>query len=210
MADKGVLFIVSGFAGAGKGTVTKQVVKEDENIKLSISATTRDMRKGEAEGVDYFYITKEEFEQKIKNRELLEYAKYGDNYYGTPRDYVKKMLEEGKDVLLEIEVLGAAKIKASLPKTVRIFVTPPPAKELKNRLVSRGRDSAEDIEKRLNRAVDEAEGIDDYDYLLINDSVEQCVKDLHSIIDAERMKVKRQLPFISRIKKELAELNEEE
>ena len=128
MADKGVLFIVSGFAGAGKGTVTKQVVKEDENIKLSISATTRDMRKGEAEGVDYFYITKEEFEQKIKNRELLEYAKYGDNYYGTPRDYVKKMLEEGKDVLLEIEVLGAAKIKASLPKTVRIFVTPPSAK----------------------------------------------------------------------------------
>lgn len=210
MANKGVLFIVSGFAGAGKGTVTKQIVKEDENIKLSISATTRDMRKGEAEGVDYFYISREEFERKIKNGDLLEYAKYGDNYYGTPRDYVKKMLEDGKDVLLEIEVLGAAKIKAKLPKTVRIFVTPPSAGELKRRLVNRGRDSAEDITKRLTRAVDEAEDIDEYDYLLINDTVEQCVKDLHSIINAERMKVKRQMPFISDIKKELAELNKEE
>lgn len=207
---KGILFIVSGFAGAGKGTVTKQIVKEDEHLKLSISATTRDMRKGEAEGVDYFYVTKDEFQRKIKNGELLEYAKYGDNYYGTPRDYVKKMLDEGNDVLLEIEVLGAAKIKASLPKTVRIFVTPPTAEELKNRLVGRGRDSAEDITRRLNRAVDEAEDIDDYDYLLVNDTVEQCVKDLHSIIEAERMKVKRQASFISAIKTQLQELNKEE
>ncbi len=207
---KGILFIVSGFAGAGKGTVTKQIVKEDEHLKLSISATTRDMRNGEAEGVDYFYVTKDEFQRKIKNGELLEYAKYGDNYYGTPRDYVKKMLDEGNDVLLEIEVLGAAKIKASLPKTVRIFVTPPTAEELKNRLVGRGRDSAEDITRRLNRAVDEAEDIDDYDYLLVNDTVEQCVKDLHSIVEAERMKVKRQVSFISAIKTQLQELNKEE
>ncbi|MCR5295499.1 MAG: guanylate kinase [Lachnospiraceae bacterium] len=210
MAEKGCLFIVSGFAGAGKGTVTKQLVKEDPDIRLSISATTRDMRKGEAEGVDYFYISKESFEQKIKEGELLEYAKYGENYYGTPRSYVEQVLGEGKDVLLEIEVQGASKVKAAFPETIRIFVTPPSAKELKRRLVGRGRDSAEDIARRLSRAAEEAGEMGEYDYLLINDTIDQCVKDLHAIVAAERMKAKKQEDFISMIKEQLEETSKGE
>ncbi len=205
MADKGVLFIVSGFAGAGKGTVTKQVVKEDENIKLSISATTRDMRKGEAEGVDYFYITKEEFEQKIKNRELLEYAKYGDNYYGTPRKFVEDELAAGKTVILEIEVKGAANIKAQYPDAVLLFLTTKDVDTLRGRLRKRGTETDEVIEKRIKRAAEESELMDNYDYIVVNDDLEECIDTVHSIIISDYYKTENMAEFIKTIREDLAD-----
>lgn len=203
--NKGVLTVVSGFSGSGKGTIMKALLKKYDNYALSISATTRSPREGERNGREYFFKTKEEFQRLIEEDQLIEYAQYVENYYGTPREYVERCLDEGKDVILEIEVQGARKIKEKIPEAVLIFVTPPSAKELRARLVGRGTESMEVIESRLNRANEEAVVMPDYDYLLVNDDLEQCVEDMHEIIQAERCKMKRNEEFQTKIKEELKE-----
>ena len=154
MSKKGILAIISGFSGAGKGTVVNRLL-EKESYAVSISATTRKPRTGEVDGQNYFFRTKDEFEKMIANEQLIEYAEYVGNYYGTPKDYVFKKLDEGFDVILEIEMQGALKVKEKFPETALIFITPPSADELKKRLVGRGTETAEQIEKRMSRAVDE-------------------------------------------------------
>ena len=155
MSKKGILAIISGFSGAGKGTVVNRLL-EKESYAVSISATTRKPRTGEVDGQNYFFRTKDEFEKMIANEQLIEYAEYVGNYYGTPKDYVFKKLDEGFDVILEIEMQGALKVKEKFPETALIFITPPSADELKKRLVGRGTETAEQIEKRMSRAVDES------------------------------------------------------
>lgn len=200
--NKGVLVVVSGFSGAGKGTVMKALLEKYDNYALSISATTRNPRPGEKDGEAYFFRTREEFEQMIEEDALLEYAKYVENYYGTPRAYVEQQLENGKDVILEIEIQGAMKVKEKIPQAVLVFVTPPSMDELKNRLIGRGTETMDVIESRLKRASEEAEGIEDYDYLLINDNLDVCVKDLHHLIQSEHYRADRNKAFIADIQKD--------
>lgn len=187
---KGSLFIISGPSGTGKGTVCKELVKHD-NIFLSISATTRDKRLGEVDGETYFYISKEEFLSMIENGKMLEYAEYSGNYYGTPKEAVEKMLEQGKNVILEIEAQGALKVKEKMPEAVMIFIVPPSIKELRDRLSKRGREDTEEIEKRINTAKWEFSQCPKYNYVLVNDNLETCVKNTLDIIDAtnERQKI---------------------
>ena len=200
--SKGVLTVVSGFSGAGKGTVMKRLIQKYDDYALSISVTTRNPREGERDGIEYFFKTKEEVESMIENDEFLEYARYVDNYYGTPRFYVEEMLAKGKNVILEIEIQGAMQIKAKNPEAVLIFVTPPSFEELRNRLVGRGTETADVIESRLRRASEEAEGMSSYDYILVNDQVEDCVDRLHQIILSERAKAQRNEEFINTIQQE--------
>ena len=200
--SKGVLTVVSGFSGAGKGTVMKRLIQEYDDYALSISVTTRKPREGERDGIEYFFKTKEEVETMIENDEFLEYARYVDNYYGTPRFYVEEMLAKGKNVILEIEIQGAMQIKAKNPEAVLVFVTPPSFEELRNRLVGRGTETADVIESRLRRASEEAEGMPSYDYILVNDQVEDCVDRLHQIILSERAKAQRNEEFINTIRQE--------
>ena len=203
--NKGVLTVVSGFSGSGKGTIMKALLKKYDNYALSISATTRSPRDGERKGREYFFKTKEEFQRLIEEDQLIEYAQYVENYYGTPREYVERCLDDGKDVILEIEVQGARKVKEKIPEAVLIFVTPPSAEELRARLVGRGTESMEVIESRLSRANEEAVVMPDYDYLLVNDDLEQCVEAMHGIIQAERCKMRRNETFQRKIKEELKE-----
>lgn len=200
--SKGVLTVVSGFSGAGKGTVMKRLIQKYDDYALSISVTTRNPREGERDGIEYFFKTKEEVETMIENDEFLEYARYVDNYYGTPRFYVEEMLAKGKNVILEIEIQGAMQIKAKNPETVLVFVTPPSFEELRNRLVGRGTETADVIESRLRRASEEAEGMPSYDYILVNDQVEDCVDRLHQIILSERARAQRNEEFINTIQQE--------
>ncbi|WP_270425610.1 guanylate kinase [Blautia intestinalis] len=200
--SKGVLTVVSGFSGAGKGTVMKRLIQKYDDYALSISVTTRNPREGERDGIEYFFKTKEEVESMIENDEFLEYARYVDNYYGTPRFYVEEMLAKGKNVILEIEIQGAMQIKAKNPEAVLVFVTPPSFEELRNRLVGRGTETADVIESRLRRASEEAEGMPSYDYILVNDQVEDCVDRLHQIILSERAKAQRNEEFINTIQQE--------
>ena len=195
--SKGILIVLSGFSGSGKGTIMKELMKKySEQYALSISATTRSPRPGETDGVEYFFRTKEQFE-------LIEYAKYVDNYYGTPKAYVEEQLAAGKDVILEIEIQGALKVKEKFPDTLLMFVTPPSAEELKNRLVGRGTEEMSVIESRLSRAVEEAQGIEAYDYLIVNDKLDACVEEVHSIIHNEHFRVSRNLSAISDMRHQL-------
>ena len=204
LEKKGILIVVSGFSGAGKGTLMKELLKKyPDDYALSISATSRKPREGEQEGVEYFFKTREEFEKMIEGEELVEYAQYVGNYYGTPKAYVEEQLEAGKDVILEIEIQGASKIKEKFPQTVLMFVTPPSAEELKNRLVGRGTEDMDTIERRLFRAVEEAEGIEAYDYLVVNDILELCVEEMHQIISNEHTRISRNLPAIEQMREEL-------
>lgn len=202
--NKGILTVVSGFSGSGKGTIMKELMKKyNEQYALSISATTRAPRPGETDGVEYFFKTREEFETMIAEDELIEHAQYVGNYYGTPRSYVEEQLEAGKDVILEIEIQGALKVKKRFPDTLLMFVTPPSAEELKNRLVGRGTETMDVIESRLARALEEAEGVEEYDYLVVNDELEACVEEVHSIIHNEHYRVSRNTEFISEMREEL-------
>lgn len=203
MEHQGILVVVSGFSGAGKGTLMKALLEKYDNYALSISATTRKPREGEVDGREYFFKTVEEFEQLIDQDELIEYARYVDNYYGTPKEYVEQQLAAGKDVILEIEIQGALKVKAKRPDTVLIFVTPPTASELKKRLVGRGTESMDVIKSRLRRASEEAEGMSGYDYILVNDDLNACVDELHAIIVGEHSAAQRNELFIRRISNEL-------
>lgn len=204
MNRKGILIVVSGFSGAGKGTLMKELLaRYEEYYALSISATTRLPRTGEVDGREYFFKTKEEFEKMIAKEELIEYARYVENYYGTPRAYVEKQLNTGRDVILEIEIQGALKVKEAFPETLLLFVTPPTAGELKNRLVGRGTETLEVIESRMKRAVEEAEGMNRYDYLIVNDELEACVEEMHAIIQAEHRRSFRNTEFMKKIKEDL-------
>jgi len=203
MGERGILTVVSGFSGSGKGTVMKEIMRQYDNYALSISATTRKPRPGEEEGREYFFKTAEEFEKMIAKDELIEYARYVDNYYGTPKVYVEKQLEEGKDVILEIEIQGALKVKEKFPETLLLFMTPPTAKELRRRLQGRGTETEDIINGRMDRAKEEAEGMDQYDYLIVNDVLEECVTQVHQIIQGEHRRSYRNKAFIERMKEEL-------
>lgn len=200
---KGILTVVSGFSGSGKGTVMKELLKRYDNYALSISATTRNPREGEKDGREYFFKTREEFEKMIAKDELIEYAKYVNNYYGTPKAYVEEQLSAGKDVILEIEIQGALKVKEKFPETLLLFITPPSAGELKRRLVGRGTETMDVIEERMARAAEEADGMEQYDYLVINDDLEDCVEEIHRIIGSEHRKSFRNLEFAENIRREL-------
>ena len=203
MSERGILIVVSGFSGSGKGTIMKEIMRRYDNYALSVSATTRKPRPGEEEGREYFFRSTEEFEKMIAKDELIEYARYVDNYYGTPRAYVEEQLEAGKDVILEIEIQGALKVKEKFPHTLLLFVTPPTAGELKSRLAGRGTETEDVIDFRLIRAKEEALGMDRYDYLLINDVVDECVEEMHQIIRGEHRRSFRNMAFIERMKEEL-------
>lgn len=206
--NRGILTVVSGFSGSGKGTIMKELMKKySERYALSISATTRAPRPGECDGVEYFFRTREEFERMIAEDALIEYAQFVGNYYGTPRTYVEEQLNAGKDVILEIEIQGALKVKKKFPDTLLLFVSPPSAGELKNRLVGRGTETMEVIDSRLARAVEEAEGIEEYDYLVINDELEECVEEVNHIIRNEHYRVSRNREVIERMRKELRDFS---
>lgn len=203
MSRKGILTVVSGFSGAGKGTIMKLLIQNYDQYALSISATTRQPREGEVDGREYFFHTVESFETMIEQSELIEYAKYVNNYYGTPRRYVEEQLNQGKDVILEIEIQGALKVRNTFPDALLLFVTPPAATDLKCRLESRGTENAETIAARLNRAVEESVYMDQYDYLIINDDLKISVENVHQIIQNEHHKVDRNKKLIHKIREEL-------
>ena len=201
MSDRGVLTVISGFSGAGKGTVVKQLLQEYD-YGLSISATTRSPREGEQDGREYFFKTKEEFEKMIREHQLIEYAQYVGNYYGTPKEYVVQQLEQGKDVILEIEMQGALHVREILPEVNLIFLTPPTVDELERRLVSRGTEKAEVIRERMARAKEESAYMKEYDYVVINDDLDECVENVHQLIRSLHYKREQQEGFIQKIKPE--------
>lgn len=195
MTKRGMLIVLSGPSGVGKGTVRKAIFDQPGNdFQYSISMTTRKPRPGEVNGKDYFFVSKEEFEQKIQAGEMLEYAKYVDNYYGTPLKWINDTLDAGKDVFLEIEVNGAMQVRAKSPNGVFIFLTPPDLMELKQRLIHRGTDSMEVINKRIKKAFSEIEMMQNYDYAVVNDEVPNAVEKVKEIIRSERLRVRRVMP----------------
>ena len=206
MKKKGILVVVSGFAGTGKGTLMKRLLSDYDNYALSVSMTTRKPRPGEVNGREYFFVSNEEFEKTIKEDGLVEYAGYCDHYYGTPRAYVEEQLNAGKDVILEIEIQGALKIKEKFPDSFLVFVLPPSAAELKARLVGRATETPEVIEQRLNRAVEESKGIEKYDCIALNDDIDECTKRLHAAIMSAHWTTDRNIDFIEQIRTELEAL----
>ena len=208
MSQQGILVVVSGFSGAGKGTLMKELLKRYDNYALSISATTRQPREGEKDGEDYFFVARERFQQMIEEGRLVEYAQYVNHYYGTPREYVEKRMAEGRDVILEIEIQGALKVKKRFPDALLIFVTPPSAEELRRRLVGRGTETIEVINARLRRAAEEASGMEAYDYLLINDQIDACVEQMHRLIQLQHSKTAYHLDFLSKMREDLYHLDD--
>lgn len=206
MENQGILIVVSGFSGAGKGTLMKELVARYDNYALSVSMTTRNPRPGEVDGVSYFFVDKAAFEETIEQDGLVEYASYCDNYYGTPRRWVEQKLSDGKDVILEIEIQGALKVKEKFPDALLLFVMPPSAQELEHRLKGRGTESDEVIASRMKRAAEESEGIEKYDYIVINDKLDECVAQMHEIIRAEHMRSYRRIDFIDHLREELKAL----
>lgn len=200
---KGLLLVVSGPSGTGKGTICKDIVAKHEAINLSISATTRNPRIGEVEGKSYFFKTKEEFEAMVDRGEFLEHAMIYDNYYGTPKKAILDELDKGRDVILEIEMQGAMQIKEVYPQAVFIFVLPPSLQELRNRIVGRGTETEEQIEKRFNSAYDEIKLLGDYDYFIFNNIVEKSSEEILNILEVEKNKV-------SRYKKDILDMFEKE
>lgn len=180
--DKGKLLIISGFSGVGKGTIVEKMLEAFDNYKISISCTTRDPRPAEEDGVHYHFISKDEFEKMIENDELLEHAKYVDNYYGTPKKFVDDCLNRGDNVILEIESEGARKVKDKMPEAIMIFVLPPSAKHLKDRLVGRGSEDLEAIEKRLSKAVEETDAMKHYDFFVINEDIDTAAENIDKIV----------------------------
>lgn len=203
MSEKGVLTVISGFSGAGKGTVVKELVRKYQ-YGLSISATTRAPREGEVDGREYFFKTKEEFETMIAQNQLIEYAQYVENYYGTPKDYVVQQLEKGTDVILEIEMQGALHVREVFPEVNLIFLTPPSAAELEKRLRGRGTETEDVIAKRLKRAGEECSYMAEYDYIVVNDDLDACVENIHGLIQSLHYKKCNQLSLIEAITEDFA------
>ena len=207
MTKRGLLIVLSGPSGVGKGTVRAAIFsKGEQKFVYSISATTRQPRTGETDGVDYFFKTREEFEQMIQNKQLLEYAEYVGNYYGTPLEYVENTLAKGRDVFLEIDVQGAIQVRELMPEGVFIFLTPPDLNELESRIVNRGTDSDEVIAKRMKTAREELELMKYYDYSVVNDTVDNAVQKIEAIIQTEHLRIVRNLDTIE----ELEEILDEE
>lgn len=204
MEKKGILIVISGFSGAGKGTLVRELLRRHgQDYVLSVSMTTRAPRPGERDGVEYFFTDRAHFEETIGRDGLVEYASYCGNYYGTPRAYVEEKLAEGKNVILEIEIQGALKIKEKFPESLLIFVTPPNAEELKRRLEGRGTESQEVIASRLARAAEESEGVELYDYLVVNDKLEESAEEVHHLVAAARRAPVRREEFVRGIREEL-------
>ena len=204
MKGTGVLTVISGFSGAGKGTVMKELVQNYPYF-LSISATTRKPRTGEVDGREYFFHTREEFEQMIEKQELIEWAEYVGNYYGTPKTYVEACLAEGKDVILEIELQGAMKVRQQFPDALLLFLAPPSIAELKKRLIGRGTETMEVIEERMQRAKEEGRYMEQYDYLVVNGDLTVCTEQIHSVIQTAKLRTARNQELISRLKEQLAQ-----
>lgn len=202
MKKKGLLVVVSGPSGAGKGTICKNFMELNKEMLLSISSTTRDPRENEIDGVNYNFITKQDFEDLIGTDSLLEYVHVFGNYYGTPKKWVLECIEKGKDVFLEIEIVGAMKVKEKYPDAILVFVLPPSLKELKNRIITRGTETIEQIENRMARAMQEIKTIEKYDYFIFNDNLTRAVDDLEAIISAEKNKVNRYSQEIVKIYEE--------
>lgn len=192
MSDRGLLIVFSGPSGVGKGTVRQEIFSTpDHKFEYSVSMTTRAQRPGEVDGKDYFFRSREEFEELIRNGQMLEYAEYVGNYYGTPLTYVNETLDKGIDVFLEIEVQGALQVKKKVPDAVFIFLTPPDLNELQERLVGRGTDSEEVIAKRIERAREEIALMSEYDYAIVNDEVPLAAERVKRVIEAEHFRVER-------------------
>lgn len=210
MKKQGTLVVVSGFAGTGKGTVMKELLKRYDSYALSISATTRNPRGGEVDGREYFFKTKEEFEQMIEADEFVEYACYVGNYYGTPKKYVQEQLAAGRDVILEIEIQGALKIKSKFSDAMLLFIAPPSADVLKERLVGRGTETEDVIEQRLARAVEESKGIENYDYLVVNDDLDECVENVHQVIQSAGWKMSRREKDVEELRRQISKFSKGE
>ncbi|MEG1458562.1 MAG: guanylate kinase [Acetivibrio sp.] len=202
MNKQGLLIVISGFSGAGKGTVVKKIV-EEHHYKISISGTTRKPRVGEENGREYFFLTREEFESMIKDSQLIEWAEYVGNYYGTPKKYVMEELNKGNHVILEIEIQGALKVKEKFPEALLLFLTPPSATCLRERLIQRGTEDMDTVNKRMARSYEEAVYMKDYDYIVMNDQLEDCVEQVHSIVINEKSRTKRNEAFIQKMNREL-------
>ena len=203
MNKKGILIILSGFSGVGKGTVVRRLLSDYDNYALSISATTRKPREGEEDGVSYFFKSKEEFEQMIKEDSFIEHARYVENYYGTPKAYVQEQLDAGKDVILEIEIQGALKVKEKYPDALMLFLVPPDAQTLKERLVGRGTETADVIHDRLERAAQEAQEMGSYEYIIVNDDLDTCVKLVHELIQSAHCKKSHNTAFIKELQQDM-------
>ena len=198
--SRGILYVLSGPSGSGKGTVIRQMLQQDaDRFAFSVSATTRSPRPGEIDGKDYFFITRQDFENKIASGEMLEYVEYCGNYYGTPRAPVEETLRQGRYRLLEIEVTGGKNVKRLLPEAVLIFIAPPSIKELRERLTGRGTEDSATIERRLEGARSELGEYVNYDYLALNDTVEQCVGRIGAIMQAEKTATTRMRAFMERV-----------
>lgn len=191
MKEKGLLIVISGPSGAGKGTLCKALFEKNNNLCFSVSMTTRSPRHGEEDGVNYFFVSKEKFENMIANNEFMEYALVYDNYYGTPMKYVEDLLLKGRDVLLEIDIQGALKVKEVYKEGVFIFILPPSMEELKNRIKKRGSETEESLVKRFKAAFKEINFVSKYNYVVVNDTVECAVQKLESILIAEKCRVDR-------------------
>ena len=202
---KGLLVVISGFSGAGKSTLTKKLLA-DYDYGYSVSAATRSPREGEVDGRDYRFMSREQFEQLISEGALLEYNQYVGNYYGTPKKYVTEQLEAGRDVILEIDVNGARQVKQSCPEAVLIFVTAPSAGVLAERLTGRGTESAEVVRKRLTQALKETEDALQYDYLIVNEDLEETAKHLHALIQDQHLRLSQQEGYLETFRREMQEL----
>ncbi len=200
---KGALIVISGFSGAGKGTLVKKMLSAYDRFALSISMTTRAPREGEVNGREYFFVTREEFDETVANGGLLEHATYVGNSYGTPKSYVEEQIANGKDVILEIEVQGALQVKEIFPEAILLFVTPPSIAELKKRLTGRGTEAEEVVNKRILRAAEEVVLMDRYDYILVNDDLDECMANAVKYIDAAKCAPVRNEHFIKGLKEEL-------
>ena len=210
MNKKGLLIVVSGFSGTGKGTVLKELMSRKENYVFSVSATTRAPRPGEEDGREYFFVTDEKFQAMIKADAFLEYACYVKHSYGTPKEYVFQQMEAGKDVLLDIEIQGALHVKKQYPEAVLIFLVPPDGRTLKERLIGRQTEEWPVIRQRLARAAEEADAVEAYDYVLVNDDLESCVENLHSLIACQHFRTSYHLEEVKRIQDELKQVVEGE
>lgn len=199
MSKKGLLIVLSGPSGSGKGTVLRELLKEEENIFLSVSATTRSPRPGEENGVHYFFLSREEFEAEIANDGMLEHACYCENYYGTPKKPVFDRCDNGQDVILEIEVQGAMQVLEKQKEAVSIFIMPPSLTELRERLIGRQTEDMETVERRLATALEEMKYAKQYDYIVVNDSIQEAVKDIKAILQAEKLKSGRMEEFLRTI-----------
>ena len=196
MNKKGTLIVLSGFSGVGKNTIITQVLAQRPEIYYSVSFTTRAPREGEVDGVNYNFVTREDFQRRIDRGEFLEYAEYNGNFYGTSLAVIRQKLDQGTDVLLEIEVQGAAKVLEKMPEAVSLFIVPPSFEELSRRLHARGTDSEETIQKRLAIARVEAREVKNYDYIIVNDTVEGAVEEFFAILTAERCRKDRQIHLV--------------